>query len=215
MPLSYLHADGHKQVVTHIRESWRFELIYTLQGKPDQHATCIPRSVHVWSQTIRISQGQCIAPFCLVPTRLKRAPTPGRNLGDQKQTGPAIILDQLILPPSQQLWSRGERFHPSGYTATSAYWAHILACHRYIQYLLAGVNLSVLNRHRQGPWRCRLSTSHSPTFPTDGPPISTLGPHPVSGYPISTEPQVKWCETPIADPWSFDPSASTEVYIYA
>jgi hypothetical protein len=33
MPLSYLHDDYHKQVVTHIRESRRFKSMYTLQGK--------------------------------------------------------------------------------------------------------------------------------------------------------------------------------------
>jgi hypothetical protein len=33
MPLSYLRDDNHKQEVTHIRESWRFESMYTLQGK--------------------------------------------------------------------------------------------------------------------------------------------------------------------------------------
>jgi hypothetical protein len=37
--------------------------MYTLQGKPDQHAICIPRSVRIWSQTIRISRGQRIATF--------------------------------------------------------------------------------------------------------------------------------------------------------
>jgi hypothetical protein len=31
------------------------------RGKPDQHATCIPRSVRIWFQTIRILRGQCIA----------------------------------------------------------------------------------------------------------------------------------------------------------
>jgi hypothetical protein len=41
-------------------------------------------------------------------------------------------------------------------------------CDRYVQYLLAGANRTVLNRHRRGlqPWRCRHSTYHSPTFPT-------------------------------------------------
>jgi hypothetical protein len=41
------------------------------------------------------------------------------------------------------------------------------ACDRYVQYLLTGDNPSVLNRHRWGlqPWRCRLATYHSPTFP--------------------------------------------------
>jgi hypothetical protein len=35
---------------------------------------------------------------------------------------------------------------------------------------LTGANPSVINRHRRGiqPWRCRLATSHSPTFSTDG-----------------------------------------------
>jgi hypothetical protein len=63
MTLSYLCADGHKQVVTHIRESQRFKSMYTLQGKPDQHAIHIPHSVRVWSQTIRISHDQRIASF--------------------------------------------------------------------------------------------------------------------------------------------------------
>jgi hypothetical protein len=33
-------------------------------------------------------------------------------------------LGHLILPPLLQPWSRGERFRPSGYTATSVYWGH-------------------------------------------------------------------------------------------
>jgi hypothetical protein len=38
----------------------------------------------------------------------------------------------------------------------------------YIQYLLTGVNPSVINQHRRGlqSWRCRLSTYHSPTILT-------------------------------------------------
>jgi hypothetical protein len=70
MPLSYLRADGRKQAVTHIRESRRFESMYTLQGKPDQYATCIPRLVRVWSQIIRISHGHRIATFHESPTDL-------------------------------------------------------------------------------------------------------------------------------------------------
>jgi hypothetical protein len=49
------------------------------------------------------------------------------------------------------------------------------ACDWYVQYLLAGVNPSILNRHRHGIQSCmfQLSTSLSPTFPTDSPTIST------------------------------------------
>jgi hypothetical protein len=63
MPLSYLHADGHKQAVTHIRESWQFKWIYTLQGKPDQRVTRIPHLVRIWLLIIRISHSLCIATF--------------------------------------------------------------------------------------------------------------------------------------------------------
>jgi hypothetical protein len=36
----------------------------------------------------------------------------------------------------------------------------------------------MLNRHRRGllPWRCQLSISLSPLFPTDDPPLSPKGP---------------------------------------
>jgi hypothetical protein len=39
MPLSYLRDDCHKQAATHIRESRRFESMYTLQGetRPTRH----------------------------------------------------------------------------------------------------------------------------------------------------------------------------------
>jgi hypothetical protein len=47
--------------------------MYTLQGKPNQHATRIPCLVRVWSQTIRISCGQCIATFHESPTDLDRS----------------------------------------------------------------------------------------------------------------------------------------------
>jgi hypothetical protein len=40
---------------------------------------------------------------------------------NQRQTGLIVVLGHLIPPPSQQPWSRGERFWSSGDTATSAY----------------------------------------------------------------------------------------------
>jgi hypothetical protein len=46
--------------------------MYTLQGKPNQHATRIPRSVHVCSQAMRISRGQRIATFHVVVNRFEQ-----------------------------------------------------------------------------------------------------------------------------------------------
>jgi hypothetical protein len=124
MSLSYLRDDCHKQVVTHIRESWRFESMYTLQGKSDQHVTY---ASHFSSRTpdIRFLQAVPVRDnLSLAPTKSKQAPTPRRSLGNQKQAGPAIVLGGLIPPPMWHPWSRGKKFQPSGYTATSAYWAH-------------------------------------------------------------------------------------------
>jgi hypothetical protein len=111
-----------------------------------------------------------IGNLSLVLMRSKQAPTLGRSLGDRRQTGPPIVLGHHISPLPRQPWSRGERFQPNGYIATLSYWVHIPACDLYIQYLLVGANPSILNRYRRGlqPWRCRLSTYHSPIFPTNG-----------------------------------------------
>jgi hypothetical protein len=111
----------------------------------------------------------------LVLTRIKYAPTPRRSLGDRRRTDPTIVLGHLIPPPSRQPWIRGERFQPSGYTATSAYWPISPACDRYGQYLLTGTNPSVLNRHMwELPHRnLRIVTTFSPPFPSEcstGPP---------------------------------------------
>jgi hypothetical protein len=37
---------------------------------------------------------------------------------------------------------------------------------------------------------------------------------PVRSQVIQSQHKLKWCETPIVDPWSFDHSVSTEAYIY-
>jgi hypothetical protein len=42
------------------------------RGKPDQHVTRFPRSVHVWSKTIRISCGPHIATLCEVVNRVEQ-----------------------------------------------------------------------------------------------------------------------------------------------
>jgi hypothetical protein len=105
---------------THIRESRPFESMYTLQGeiRLTRHTLSMLDSRMVPDHT---SSVVCIGNHSLVPTRPKQTPTPGRSLTNRRQTGPAFALGHLILPPSWQPWSRGERFHLSGYTATSAY----------------------------------------------------------------------------------------------
>jgi hypothetical protein len=132
-----------------ISESQPFESMYIMQG--ETRSTCHTLSTldpHRVSN--HISHVVHVGNLLLVPVRMKQTPTPERSLSDQRQTGPTVILGYLILHPSRQPLSRGERFQPSGYTGISTYWTHIPACDRYVQYLLTRVNSSVLNRHWGG-----------------------------------------------------------------
>jgi hypothetical protein len=61
--LSYLRDDCRKQVILIFEGHGNSNRCTPYWGKPDQHTTRIPRSDHVWPQTIRISHGQCIATF--------------------------------------------------------------------------------------------------------------------------------------------------------
>jgi hypothetical protein len=93
-------------------------------------------------------------------------------------------------------WNNGDKF--------TLYWRQDTrltgpispACDRYVQYLLTGVNTSVLNWHRWG------------LQPPKGQAQSQV---------IQSQHSLrwKWCEITITDPWSFDHSVSTKVYIYA
>jgi hypothetical protein len=97
--------------------------MYTLYGKPRsiRHMLFTLSSRMVPDHTSPVVR---VGILSLVPTRMKHAPTLRRSLGDERQTGPAVISGHLIPPPSQQPWSWRESFRASGDTATLAYWAH-------------------------------------------------------------------------------------------
>jgi hypothetical protein len=91
------------------------------KAKPDQHATYASHSsprtpVVCFLRAVPVRDN-----LSLAPTKSKQAHTPGRSLGNQRQTGLAIVLGDLIPPPMRRPWGRGERFWPNGYTATLAY----------------------------------------------------------------------------------------------
>jgi hypothetical protein len=114
----------------------------------------------------------------LVLTRMKHAPTPGRSLDDQRQIGPSVTRVTSFFLPHDSLVV-GERGFGQVVTQLHQLTGPITpACDRYVQCLLTGANLSVLNRHRRGlkPCRCRLANStprpSQPTilhFPPNGP----------------------------------------------
>jgi hypothetical protein len=132
-------------VVTHIRESRRFESMNTLQGKTRPTSTCFPYSVHTWSKTIRISRGTHIATFRTIMNRFEKInccqeeglPTqPPNRLSDP------WVCTQLL--SQSKHWSSGEK--------TSFYWQPATRFigpispiyDQYVQHLLAGANPSVL-----------------------------------------------------------------------
>jgi hypothetical protein len=106
------------------------------RGKPDQHATYASHSSQSTSGVRFLRAVPVHDNLSLAPTKSKQTPTPKRSLGNQRQTGLAVVLGDLIPPPMRQPWSRGERFRPNGHTTTSAYWAHITSM-RSIRSILA------------------------------------------------------------------------------
>jgi hypothetical protein len=163
------------QAVTHIWESWWLESMYTLQGKPDQHASHAqsaygPRpyvSHAVNAYNLSHSRQQSWA-GPLLPRKKGSWPNPQHD-------GWSICRSVPSFSPKTTIETVGEKPTLCWWPTTRLFGPISLACDRYVQYLLAGANPSVLNQHRRGlqPWTWRLSTSHCPTFPTDGPPLST------------------------------------------
>jgi hypothetical protein len=84
----------------------------------------------------------------LVPTRMKYAPTPKRNLVNQRQTGPIIALDHLFFLPHDSL-RVGERGFNQVVTQLQLTGPITPVCARYVQYLLTEANPLVLNQHRR------------------------------------------------------------------
>jgi hypothetical protein len=117
IPLSYLHDDYHKQAVLISESRGDLNQCTPYREKPDQHTELFPRLIRALSPILHL-MWSVYSNLSLVPTRSKQAPTPGRSIGNQRETDLAVVLGHLILPPPQQPWSRGEMFSPRGYTTT-------------------------------------------------------------------------------------------------
>jgi hypothetical protein len=138
--LNYLRDDCHKQAVTHIWESQRFELMYILQGKtqPTHHtvSTLSPCMVQdhmylTWSTYSNLLWD--VDRFGRIPlSREKGLPT--QSSFSLEPTNQAVGVSEA--PVGDQLLGLLAHKHQ--------------ACDRYVQYLLAGTNPSVLNRHNRG-----------------------------------------------------------------
>jgi hypothetical protein len=157
-----------------------------------ENLTNMPHAFHArsaYGQTIHNSRGQCIATFHEVINRFiqihcHREEVLPTQSAAQRPSDPWVNT-QLLSHNSQ--WGSEEKTSFCWQLATRLTGPISPICDRYVQYLLTGVNSSVLNWHRRGiqHWRCRLSTYHSPTFPTDGLPFPPTGPVRYPVYPKS------------------------------
>jgi hypothetical protein len=105
MSLSYLRDDCHKQTITHIRESWWFESMYTLQGKTSitQHVrfplqstyarrTLSTGSPHTW-QPFTGSYEVETCPYTQKKSWQPKIDWPSRHLGWPHSSSHAIALE--------------------------------------------------------------------------------------------------------------------------
>jgi hypothetical protein len=154
--------------------------MYTLQGKtqPTCHtlSTLSPHMIHdhtylTWSTYNNLSYShQHIWTDPLHPRR--RAPDTIHSTTAIRSVGP--YPSSL---PQQPKSSEGKS--SSCWQTTTRLTRPITpACNKYIQYLLAGANRTVLNRHRRGlqPWRCRLATYPLSDLPDQLSLLSPSGP---------------------------------------
>jgi hypothetical protein len=153
--------------------------MYTLQGKtrPTRHVRLPLQSTHAW-RTLSVSSPHTWHPF----TGSHEVETWPYTLEEVLATKdrlarPSSWMASFLLPGDSP--GVGERGFSPMVTQLHQLTGPISpACDRYVQYLLAGVNRTVLNRHRRGiqPWRCRLATYPLPGLPNQLSPLSPNGP---------------------------------------
>jgi hypothetical protein len=154
--------------------------MYTLQGKTQSicHtlSTLSPRMIHDHTYLTQSTYSnlsysrQQIWTNPLHPRR--RAPDTIHSTTTIRSAGPY----PASLP--QQSKSSGEKSSSCWQPTTRLTGPISPTCNRYVQYLLAGANRTVLNLHRRGlqPWRCRLATYPLPDLRNQLSPLSPSGP---------------------------------------
>jgi hypothetical protein len=151
--------------------------VHPARGKPDIHDTyafcASPHTPHIlflWE--VHVHGNLSLAINSIGRTLLllrKRAPDTIPSMPANRSIGP---------PPSSSPKTIIEAVIKAKHMLTTCYIGLLGSQHQHgsvRSILVHGVNPSVLNRHRRGlqPWRCRLTTSHSPMFPIDDPPLSS------------------------------------------
>jgi hypothetical protein len=146
--------------------------MYTLQGKtrPIRHIR-FPRQSTYARHTLPVGGPRTWQPFTRRRQRWTESLLPRKRAPDTIHSTPADRSTGTypVSLPSQPMkqWRKPKHL---GHISS--------ACDRYVQYLLAGANPPVLNRHKRGlqPWRCRLATYPLPDLPNQLSPLFPKGP---------------------------------------
>jgi hypothetical protein len=153
--------------------------MYTLQG---ENSTNTPRTlstlVHAHPAYAFWGQSPYVTTFHWLPQSRNRLLHPEEVLATKDRLAwPSSWVTSFLLPCDSP--GVGERGFGPMITQLHRLTGPISpACDRYVQYLLAGANRTVLNRHRRGlqPWRCWLATYPLSDLPNQLSPLSPKGP---------------------------------------
>jgi hypothetical protein len=144
--------------------------IHSTEENPTNTTRTLSTPVHVCTAYASYGRSPYVATFRETSTDLDRSHC-SREKGLLTQSTVRRLTDlwvhtQLLCRANQ--WSRGRKSSSWRWPTTRFIGPISPSCDRYVQYFLTGANSSVLNRHKRRlqPWRCRLSTYHSSTFPT-------------------------------------------------
>jgi hypothetical protein len=157
--------------------SQQFELIYSLQGKPNTHVTYT----------------SCVGPRNPLVRFLRSAPVHGNLLCWPNRVGRTLLFlrkrasDTILRTTADQSAGPPPSFSPNTAIEVVMKAKHPLTTNYigllgpYLQHIINTFNTcsrglthqSLIDTGGLQPWRCRLATSHSLTFPTNSPPLST------------------------------------------
>jgi hypothetical protein len=162
------------------------------RGKHDQHATHFPRSVRVWSMTIRISHGPHIATFHIIINRFKQIhctreeglPTQSTP---QRPSDPWVCIQLLSHNNQRAVWKNQTSVDNRLLGLPDPYYRHAICtfntCSR------GPTEWSLINTGEDyNLGGAGLPHTHSPTFPTSCPHFSLVAP---PGLQFNQVPSIK------------------------
>jgi hypothetical protein len=165
-------------VVTHIQVTAIRIDVHPVGENPINMPRMLPTSVHTRPAYAFCGQSPYVTTFHRLPQSRNRRLHPEEVLTTEDRLAQSLSWVASFFLPYDNA-GVGERGFGSMVTQLHQLTGPISpACNQYVQYLLAGANPSVSNRHRRGlqPWRYRLGAYPLLDLPNQLSPLSLSGP---------------------------------------